>query len=250
MNYRHSRTVCLSACGLVLAAACLCCAWTPARAEYLVAPSSVANTVHLAVDCPSDWSLAGEVLSSPAWMTRLAVEGTRDESGQGVRLAFDVDPLAPLSASGTLVLSLTARDARGEIADRVVRRLPLRLAAAVPPVQRSFRVEECCLLLAGFDGAMEGRPQRPVLLGATPNPWSNRTAIRFGLPSGGSVTLRILDVAGRLLQEFHAPDLGPGYHQISWDGRDPDGQRMPPGLYFYEVSSDRWAKTGKTLLLR
>lgn len=249
MRHRHLRALCASAFGLLMVAAGLLSAANPAGAAYRAVPGSAGNAVHLAVDCPSGWSLAGEVLSAPAWMTHVSLECARDESGPGVKVVFDVDPLAGLGASGTLVLSLTARDSRGVSVDRTLRRLPFRLAASAPPAQRSYRLEECCLSVAGLEGALDGPPDSPVLLGATPNPWSHRTNIRFGLPAGGSVSLRVLSVGGRLLREFRAPDLEPGYHEISWDGRGPDGTRVPPGIYFYELSSDSWVKTGKTLLL-
>jgi hypothetical protein len=256
MNDRHLRAIHLPAWGLYFLVVGLLLAPNPATAEYLVVPGSTGNAVHLAVDCPQAWSVAAELVSHPAWMTHLALEYAPLESGPSVSVRFDVNPAARLGDSGTLLLALTARDPRSHtsadrnVAGPALRRLPLRLAAAAPEVQSSYRIDECCLASAGIDGALDGLPDRPVLLGSAPNPWSSRTAIRFGLPASGSVTLRILNVAGRLQREIRLSDLAPGYHQIPSDGRDPDGQRVPPGLYFYELSSDRWVTTGKTLLLR
>ena len=102
---------------------------------------------------------------------------------------------------------------------------------------------------AGIRDARDGRPDRPVLLGAVPNPWRALTDIRFGLATASPISLRILDVAGRVVREVRTPELAPGYHQIQWDGRDAGGQPVASGLYFYELSAGAWLATGKTLLL-
>ncbi len=261
MNHRHRRTVHRTATALLLLLAGSLLAPSSALAEYLVVPGSSKNAVHLEIVGPSAWSVTAEVLSHPSWMTRLSLGYEPLESGPGVLITFDVDPSVRPGGTGTLVLSLTTRDLGGKnvVAGNVaaesgagpmLRRVPLRLATAAPPMQRSFRIDECCLLASGIDGAMDGIPNRPVLLGSAPNPWCVRTAIRFGLPASGSVTLRVFNVAGSLQREIRAANLAPGYHEIPWDGRDPDGRPLPPGVYFYALSSDRWVTTGKTLLLR
>jgi hypothetical protein len=54
--------------------------------------------------------------------------------------------------------------------------------------------------------------------------------------AGGTVTLHVVDVRGRLVREIPAP--GPataGFGSILWDGRGRDGRRVPSGVYYLYV---------------
>lgn len=71
---------------------------------------------------------------------------------------------------------------------------------------------------------------------ATPNPALHGTSLRFGLPRDASVSLRVYDVAGRMVRSlFDGPALA-GAHQVSWDLLDRSGQKVSRGLYFARLS--------------
>lgn len=79
---------------------------------------------------------------------------------------------------------------------------------------------------------------RAIDLGASfPNPATTTARIDYTLPSGGPVTLRLLDVAGRELRVLVDGQVTAGRHEAVWDGRDAHGRRMPAGTYFYELSA-------------
>lgn len=65
-----------------------------------------------------------------------------------------------------------------------------------------------------------------------PNPFRETTQIRYHVPAAGPVELAIYDTLGRqvrlLVQGHHAP--GPA--EVTWDGRDAAGVRLPSGTYF------------------
>lgn len=50
-------------------------------------------------------------------------------------------------------------------------------------------------------------------------------------------TLRVLDVAGRILKRFDSSALAPGRGHVTWDGVDDQGARVRPGMYFVEARS-------------
>ena len=238
----------------------LLCAWAltaiglmPARtaiASYGVVAGSAHNSIHLSAEAREGWRVTAELVSRPSWISRANLTCTTAESGADVRVIFDVSDQAPAGAHGTLIVALQAVDQNGKRVVRSLRRVPLTLTATAPEIQQSFQIEECCIPIAGIDGARDGRPDRFLLLGAVPNPWQAATAFRFGLPTAASASLRVLDLAGRVVWEARTPRLQAGYHQITWDGRDGTGRRAPPGLYFYKVVAGPWQASGKALRLR
>ena len=91
-------------------------------------------------------------------------------------------------------------------------------------------------------------PIAPVLLQNFPNPFSDRTSIRFQVPAGSDAVLRIYDVAGRLIKDL---GLEPGpYGEAVWDGTDLTGNRVPSGIYFYRLQTDRGIRTRKMLFIK
>jgi hypothetical protein len=69
-----------------------------------------------------------------------------------------------------------------------------------------------------------------------PNPFSARTLIGFQLPASGRVGLQILGADGRLIRTLLNQNRSVGNHEVTWDGLDNAGRRMPSGVYFYELT--------------
>ena len=77
-----------------------------------------------------------------------------------------------------------------------------------------------------------------------PNPMKNETSFLFNLagavrPAGCKI--KIYSVSGRLVKIINSP-VNIGYNQISWDGRDTDGEYMANGVYLYQLIIDGDAK--------
>jgi len=83
-----------------------------------------------------------------------------------------------------------------------------------------------------------------------PNPFNPRTRIRFTVPDGGKVALRILDLRGRVVITLVDGDVTPGEHQVAWDGCDADGRAVASGTYLARLESDTALATRKLLLAR
>ena len=69
-----------------------------------------------------------------------------------------------------------------------------------------------------------------------PNPFGNATAVRFTVPQTGPVTLRVYDLAGRVVKTLVDGSVTAGEHASNWDARDETGQRVPAGMYFARLS--------------
>jgi len=80
-------------------------------------------------------------------------------------------------------------------------------------------------------------PRDFVIINTYPNPFNSTTAIKFGLPESDLVTLKIYDVAGRLVNAVDLGRLSAGYHLASWDGRSFEGGVVASGIYFAKLES-------------
>jgi hypothetical protein len=85
-----------------------------------------------------------------------------------------------------------------------------------------------------------------------PNPFNPSTKIRFHVKDKGLVTLKIYDVAGRLVETLMDAELVPkseGY-TVTWDGTGRNGNRVASGVYFYRLTAKGFEKTRKLVLLK
>ena len=83
-----------------------------------------------------------------------------------------------------------------------------------------------------------------------PNPFTGRTAIRYSLAAGLPVTLRIHDLAGRVVRTLLASGVERGAYSLVWDGRDDAGRRLAPGIYFCRFRAGDVGTTEKLVLAR
>jgi len=84
-----------------------------------------------------------------------------------------------------------------------------------------------------------------------PNPFNPTTTIDYDVPaSGGHVTLRIYDVAGRLVRTLVNGSQTPGSKTVAWDGRSSTGQLVATGVYFYRMTAPGFVKTRKMVMMK
>jgi hypothetical protein len=81
-------------------------------------------------------------------------------------------------------------------------------------------------------------PVRPVLHGASPNPFNPATEISFTLPAESHVRLEIFDLRGRAVAQLVDGALAAGPHTVRWDGRDASGRALGSGVFLARL---RWA---------
>jgi hypothetical protein len=108
---------------------------------------------------------------------------------------------------------------------------------------RSFR--------AGRDGVVPVRSgSLAALLPNRPNPFNPTTEIAYYLPRAGSVRLRILDTAGRVVAVLaEGPEVA-GWHAAIWDGRAAGGEDVGSGVYFASLESEGALRTVRMTLVR
>jgi hypothetical protein len=91
-------------------------------------------------------------------------------------------------------------------------------------------------------------PSIAFLADARPNPSRTGTAIRFEIGRQQHVSLGIYDSQGRLVKNLVDRTESVGAHEVTWDGRDEDGVRVAPGVYYYRIDAGGF-RTGKSLVI-
>jgi|GEM_PF-2892087 len=94
---------------------------------------------------------------------------------------------------------------------------------------------------------------------AMPNPFMAETKIKYCLLERAyeledrcvSVELKIYDVSGRVVRDFLLPVSSLQLSvSVTWDGTDDCGNRLPQGVYFIKLETERGACREKVVLLR
>jgi hypothetical protein len=108
-------------------------------------------------------------------------------------------------------------------------------------------------------GAIESYPALDVgpgargggveLLPPAPNPGRGSMTLAIQLPAAGRARLEILDVAGRRVRALWDGPLAAGRHDVTWDGTDASGRRVPAGVYLARLETATLARMRRLTLL-
>ena len=92
-------------------------------------------------------------------------------------------------------------------------------------------------------------PRITPLLTSVPNPFRAGTELRFEVPASAPYELAIFDAAGGRVMGFRG--IGqPGANSVRWDGRDAQGRRANPGVYYYRLVSGGGSESRRMVLLK
>ncbi len=90
-----------------------------------------------------------------------------------------------------------------------------------------------------------------VVLRNAPNPFNPMTTISYTLPRSERVSLRVFDVAGKLVKVLCDGLTEPaGQYAVVWDGTDGSGHQVPSGTYLYSLEAGAVHTTNKMILVR
>ncbi len=94
-----------------------------------------------------------------------------------------------------------------------------------------------------------GLPTEYKLMQNYPNPFNPNTTIKFQLPSSGNVQLKVFDILGNevivLMDEYKTA----GSYEVLFDANS-TGNELTSGIYFYEITSEKFKKVRKMMLLK
>jgi predicted outer membrane repeat protein len=93
-------------------------------------------------------------------------------------------------------------------------------------------------------------PYETAFRGAYPNPFNPEVTLAFELDRARRVSVKVYDVAGRLVRTLVDGRRAAGPHRVVWDGLDSSGRMGASGVYFVRVSSEGWSDSRKIVLLK
>lgn len=207
----------------------------------------------------NEWCISAEVIEFGSVATLVSNFGARNVQ-EGIELRWDLENAAGLrgfevqrSVNGETRMAtespLEVKDGAGVFVDRVTglengTQVGYRLVG----VFADGRTE----LISGETTVLYQRslPTRLTLEQNLPNPFNPSTKIFFAVPTNGRVTLRIYDLAGRLVNELVNGELQAGTHEVVWDGRDNGGRSVASGSYLYRIQSNDQVQTKRMVLLK
>jgi hypothetical protein len=88
------------------------------------------------------------------------------------------------------------------------------------------------------------------LVHCDPNPLIQSTTIRYQVFTGGKVWLGVYNIAGQKVRALVNGTQPQGMHQVQWDGKDANGQRVSAGVYMYRLQAGNQRASGKITVLR
>ena len=83
------------------------------------------------------------------------------------------------------------------------------------------------------------------LLGNYPNPFTDRTTIRYNLSENSDTELRVFDLLGREVYQFRQENEAPGEHEI-----EVSANSLISGVYLYSLKINNSVYKGKMVVIR
>jgi hypothetical protein len=113
-----------------------------------------------------------------------------------------------------------------------------------------FLLDTMVALGTPFPVISAGPALRNSLAQNYPNPFNPQTTIAFSIKARMHVEVAIYDVGGRLVRTLANETRAAGAYEITWDGRDDNGQAVASGVYFYRLVAPQFTQARKMVLLK
>jgi PKD repeat protein len=85
----------------------------------------------------------------------------------------------------------------------------------------------------------------------SPNPLNPIATLTFSMARPGSAQVGLYNLSGRLVRTLLPQSfLGAGYHDLTIDGRGDHGEKLPSGVYFYDVRTAEGSAQGRVTILK
>ncbi len=74
-------------------------------------------------------------------------------------------------------------------------------------------------------------------LDVAPSLFNLSSTVRYAVPVAGHVSLKVTDLAGRVVATLQNGTLSAGRYEATWNGSDANGRRLAGGVYFYRLEA-------------
>ena len=83
-----------------------------------------------------------------------------------------------------------------------------------------------------------------------PNPFNSETVIRYQIPKSCHVIIKVYNTHGQEIKKLIDEEINVGYYQISWDGKDNRGRKVPTGVYLYRIKTETYIDVKKMIMIQ
>ena len=83
-----------------------------------------------------------------------------------------------------------------------------------------------------------------------PNPFTYETTIVVNITHETSGTLKIHNTTGQLVKQLYSGPFATGTLTIDWKGNDQYNKAVSSGVYYYQMDTDVFSRSGKMLLIK
>jgi|GEM_PF-4862038 len=106
--------------------------------------------------------------------------------------------------------------------------------------------------LAGYGGIQEvkGIPLIYAFYAGFPNPFTDKTLIKYSVPEACHVSIRVYDASGRMVKRVVDREVMPGIYVTYWDGKDERNFRVSSGVYFIRMDTKKYKSSKKVVLIK
>ena len=80
-----------------------------------------------------------------------------------------------------------------------------------------------------------------------PNPFYADVQVRYFVEENTQVQIAIYDMLGKVVKVLLNEQQAKGIHQISWDGKNSEGEFVKAGNYFYRITAGTYTESGKLM---
>ena len=151
-------------------------------------------------------------------------------------------------------IDVTGESDLGSTSSLNIGSLPSLLPDVIAPITDAVTLTNFCNSQSGYKGRAESRlanpetttnPKRPYnTFELFPNPFKGTTNMRFSFSEGTTATIRIMDIAGKVLgQPFNNRSYPIGTHTYEYDA-----SALAPGIYFCELATPNGSQTVKMVV--
>jgi hypothetical protein len=95
------------------------------------------------------------------------------------------------------------------------------------------------------EGNKKPAPAHDCLFTIEPNPVEHHAVIRFALEKSQEVSITIVDIQGRIIEEVLSENRAAGEHSIHWIPK----VNMPSGVYFVALKTGYGIETRKAITI-
>ena len=88
-------------------------------------------------------------------------------------------------------------------------------------------------------------PEKYILEQNYPNPFNPSTTIKYSIPVGGLVTLKVYSIIGKEVRTLVSSEQSAGIHTVNFNASD-----LPSGIYLYTLTANSFTQTKKLVLIK